>query len=288
MPEYSNAEIPEGINVSQEHPLKEFFHLVVFVSIVLVASITILFTLSDYLVRYIPFEYEASIAEKVQPLLENPESATDEHIAVQTYLTDLSQQLSGHMSLPEQMQIKVHYIESDIVNAYATLDGNIIVYSGLIENLTSENGLAFVLAHELAHLAERHPIKSLGRGIVITISLAALAGISETSLPNWLFNTTGQGALLSYSRGMESDADSIAVNALMREYGHTGGATELFDFFLSKNKPLPPAFLSTHPNPKQRISDIRQLSESLKITDQPPIPLPEFVRKQQKPKSTTQ
>ena len=65
MTEYSNPQIPEGINVSSEHPLKDFFLMLSGISIALVVAVMLLSIFAQQLVRYIPFEIEQSLTENI-------------------------------------------------------------------------------------------------------------------------------------------------------------------------------------------------------------------------------
>ena len=54
-------------------------------------------------------------------------------------------------------------------NAFAVPGGHIVVTRGLFSSIESENGLSMVLAHEMAHHYERHPLRSTGRGLVVSL-----------------------------------------------------------------------------------------------------------------------
>jgi hypothetical protein len=75
MTEYSNPKIPEGINVSSEHPLKDFFLMLSGISIALVVVIMLLSIFAQQLVRFIPFEVEQSLTANLgQGSLELPDT----------------------------------------------------------------------------------------------------------------------------------------------------------------------------------------------------------------------
>jgi Zn-dependent protease with chaperone function len=65
-------------------------------------------------------------------------------------------------------------VQSDAVNAMAVPGGKMVVFSGLLDSLSSTNGLMFVLAHEVGHFKNRDHLRLMGRGIVLSI-LAMLA-----------------------------------------------------------------------------------------------------------------
>ena len=278
MSEYSNPKIREGINVSDEHPLTDFLQLVFVVTSLLAAALLTLILLADFLVKYIPFGWEASLAERVKLVVPEKQLITDRDRQIQIYLEGLVERLRDDAGVPPEWQLRVQYVDDATVNAAASLDGQVIIYRGLLEKMQSENGLAFVMAHELAHLKERHPVRSLGRGVVILLSLTAVAGISETALPNWLFNTGGQAVLMSFSRGMEEDSDRIALQALQKQYGSGAGAQEFFDWVIVQDKFTPPSLLSTHPAPDERIETMLEALGCSRAGQDELVALPTFVQ----------
>ena len=111
------------------------------------------------------------------------------------------------MDLPAEMQITVHYASDDTVNAMATLGGNIVVFQGLIDTVDSENALAMVLAHEIAHVRHRHPIVAMGRGFTVMLALSALSGVGDGMIQQWV-GSMGMLPMLAFSREQEEAADA--------------------------------------------------------------------------------
>ncbi|MDX1514311.1 MAG: M48 family metallopeptidase, partial [Gammaproteobacteria bacterium] len=159
MLEYSNPKLPEHINTSRDHPLKEFAILTGGVLLALLAAIVILVLSADYLTRYIPFRYEQGLARSIEASFDKPHP-------FENVLKPLGTRLAEAMALPPDIEVTVHYVDEDAVNAFATFGGHVVIYRGLVDRLESENALAMVLAHEIAHVKHRHPIRTLGRGAV--------------------------------------------------------------------------------------------------------------------------
>ena len=162
------------------------------------------------------------------------------------------------------MNIKVHYIANDTVNAFATLGGHIVFFRGLLKKLPNENALAMVMAHEIAHIKHRHPISSMGRAIIISIAIAAVAGSTDNSTLGNILGDTSLLTALSFTRDQERDADNTALASLATQYGHTQGSKSLFEIFQSyekENNISTPEFFSSHPVTKDRINNIDRLSE---------------------------
>lgn len=166
------------------------------------------------------------------------------------------------MDLPEDMKIHVSVINSNVVNAFATLDGNVVFFTGLLNLLPNENSLAMVMAHEIAHIKLRHPLRALGRGVVVGLAVATVAGASANSLIDKLIGNTSLLTILSFTRDQESAADKLAVAALVSRYGHAEGSTQLFEI-LSKEQGSSAVkfteFFASHPLSKNRIETINTL-----------------------------
>ncbi|HSR62532.1 MAG TPA: M48 family metallopeptidase [Gammaproteobacteria bacterium] len=252
--DYSNPEIPEGINVSEKHPFKDFLILSAGVFGTLFLAVVILALLAEKLALYIPFEIEQKLV--FEHGIENKS-----HMEVTSYLQHISDRLARHMDVPPEMQFNVHYIDAAVKNAYATLGGHIYIYRGIIDMLPHENALAMVIAHEMGHILHRHPVIAMGRGVVIGLLLSAISGLSSEYFVGKVVNSAGMITLLNFTRSQELQADRTGLAAVAAEYGHLNGADELFQSLMNidgKNRDVPPPFLSTHPLSKDRIEFIHE------------------------------
>ena len=276
-PEYKNPEIPEGINVTQQHPLKEFLILLVGSVVAISSGVLLLTSLAGYLVQYVPFAQEKELLSGLNPSWVKSE-ASDSARQKQQYLQTLADQLAANMALPEDMTITVHYSEDETVNALATLGGNIVVFQGLIDVLPNENALAMLMAHEIAHIRHRHPIVALGRGFAVMLALTSMAGVGDGMMQEWV-GSMSMLTLLSFSRTQEAEADADALQGLLRQYGHIDGANAFFVYAAGKpNMELSPLF-STHPGVEERIARIRQFGNDHVIkTKRELTPLPVFLK----------
>ena len=182
--EYSNPELPEGINTSTSHPLKEFFILTAGVIGAIIILVSLLIVTVDYFADKIPFEWEQTFP--LGPLVE-----ADNNETLPVYIGQLSRKVIDQMALPEGMEITVHYVNEDVVNAFATLGGHIVLYRGLLEKLNSEDELAMVIAHEVAHIKHRHPIQSASHGVVVAVVMSLILGSSGDDSIGNLLGVTG-------------------------------------------------------------------------------------------------
>ncbi|MCH9048305.1 MAG: M48 family metallopeptidase [Proteobacteria bacterium] len=279
--EYSNPKIPEGINTTVENPLKEFFILSVGVLGIIFFAVIILSLAAEKLAIYIPFNIEQDLIPEMWAQAE-PETESETNRQTREYLQSLSDQLADHMQLPEEMEITVHYIEGDTVNAFATIGGHIFIYQGLLDELESENALAMVIAHEVAHIFHRHPIIAMGRGVVIGLLLSAISGASGDLFVGQIVSETGMIALLNFTRDQEREADITALTAVNGLYHHVAGTNDLFRVLMAAHdleSIEPPLFLSTHPLTQDRIDDLTQYAHGQGWTTEATLaPFPQELR----------
>jgi predicted Zn-dependent protease len=253
--DYSNPDIPEGINYSKTHPLKEFVILTAGVFGVLLIAVLLLGLVADHFAQYIPYRVEKNFHILVPAKDDGPP-------VLKAYLEALADRIAATEDLPEGMEITVHYVDSDIVNAYATLGGHVVLYRGLLEKLQHENALAMVMAHEIAHVKYRHVIRSMGSGLAVGIALSMLDTSLGNSVVSSMINQTGQVGMLKFSRTHEQQADDAALDSLQRVYGHVAGAEELFVAIKAVANPgFTPVFLRTHPGIDARIQHIRDIEQ---------------------------
>jgi beta-barrel assembly-enhancing protease len=153
-------------------------------------------------------------------------------------------------------------VRSSQVNAFALPGGPIVIHTGLLREATGPEQLAGVLAHEMAHVVRRHGIQRIAQSVgvvaVIQLMFGDVSGVMAIGV-----ELLRAGAVNSYSREQENQADMEAVD-LMRAANLDPNA--LADFFVrlaSKGTDLPDllAWLGTHPELNDRISAVRRRAE---------------------------
>jgi len=252
---FENPDIEEGINNSKEHPLKEFFQLSVGIILLTIVAILIINFFAGHFAKKIPFPYEQKMVKHIN-LLDVNSSPQQEKLQA------LADRLVPHMDLPDDMKITVHYSDKQVVNAFATLGGHVFFYKGLIESLESENALAMVMAHEIAHVKHRHPVVALGKGLTFATVMSSLVGASGSSAGEMLIGQSVNLGMMKFSRDQEAESDFTAANAIQKEYGNIAGAEELFKVFseLGEGKDIPEV-LSSHPHTKDRWLDLKKTAD---------------------------
>jgi predicted Zn-dependent protease len=239
------------VNVSQTHPLAELFWLLG--GLVLVAGIVFLALglATDLAVSKTPLRVENWLGN--QALKQFPATP---HPALQCHLNNLLTTLPPDSPL-RAYTFQVFLSENNEINAIALPGGNIVVYSGLLRQVESENELAMVLYHELGHFAHRDHLRGLGRGLGLTVASALLFG--RDSAASEVVSKTLLSFQVNYSQHQESAADRFGLEMLTRHYGHAGGSTDFFSRLASTSKGKLPYLLASHPHPENRIEKLNDL-----------------------------
>jgi len=258
---YENRQPDETVNYSTEHPLREFAWLVFgLLGVIAVGAALIGFFAGEIAAR-LPYSVEKDYAQGIaKHWQDKPRDASAE--AARTALRAIAAKLAPAMNLPPGMEIQVHYSPEKVTNAFATLGANVVFYRGLIEKFDSEDAVAMVMAHEIAHAKLRHPAASLGRGIAVGLTLSLISlGVGD-GVAGSAVQTAGVLPLLKYSRNQESAADAEALAALAAVYGHVGGARDTFNAFAKLASPgaAPVTILRTHPLTAERIAAAERLA----------------------------
>ena len=153
-------------------------------------------------------------------------------------------------------------INSNEINAFATLGGKIYVNRGLIENVERENELAGVIAHEIGHIMGRHVSKEISKIALINAVIQAGIMISGKEGGKILSNIFKIGggvgiffARLKFSRDSEREADYLAVQNMHDARFDPSGLITFFKRLkeIEKEKGSPIWWLSTHPPLQERI-----------------------------------
>lgn len=159
---------------------------------------------------------------------------------------------SGKVERKNDFSWRLRIIHDDsTLNAFCTPGGYIYIYTGILKFLDSEDQFAGVLGHEIAHADLRHSTRQMTTMFGVQVLQQAILGNRQV-----LQQITSSLIGLKFSRNHETEADKNSVQYLCpTSYNAAGGA----GFFEKINKlsgsSRPPEFLSTHPNPDNRIED---------------------------------
>jgi len=192
-----------------------------------------------------------------------------------TYITDYVDELVQNVvkgKRPMPFRIKSAVVANPILNAFAIPGGYIYIFTGLIQEVTSESQLVGVIAHELAHVSQRHVASRLEKqGAIGMLTMAGmLAGLligvaggsgSGKAAKALMVGSQGLGtaAMLQYSQDDEREADHVGLNSMVKAGYNPEGMGQTFDI-MRKNKWFDsgrqgmPSYLSTHPGLSERIT----------------------------------
>lgn len=187
-----------------------------------------------------------------------PERGNEE---IYRYINDITNTIlaSGKVDYADEFVWEVRIIDKDdVLNAFATPGGYLYVYTGLIKFLDSEDQLAGVMAHEVAHSARRHSTSQMTKVYGVAALSSAITGNANPSLLEQIAISLIQ---LRFSRNHETDADTHSVIYLCQSGYNAAGAAGFFEKM--EGQPTPPEFLSTHPNPGDRVENIKGKAEEL-------------------------
>ncbi|MFH0736211.1 MAG: M48 family metalloprotease [bacterium] len=158
----------------------------------------------------------------------------------------------------------------DIMNAFALPGGHIYIYTGLLKYLDSEAALAGVIAHEIAHAEKRHSTQRMTKHYGASILIGLVLGNNPSQLAEIVSNLFVGVAFLANSRADEDEADAYSFEYL-RESRYYPGAVKFFfekmqaDNLIQGKSSKIEIFLSTHPDPIDRINTINSKLNSLNI-----------------------
>ncbi|MFT4300874.1 MAG: M48 family metalloprotease [Desulfovibrio sp.] len=167
---------------------------------------------------------------------------------------------------PQPFSFKATTILHNSLNAFAVPGGYVYVFTGLIMNLEKEEELAGVLAHELAHVTQRHVASRLQKAQFITLGslLLAVAGVAAGGAGGGALAVgamgAGQSAMLNYSRMDENEADHIGLQYLIAAGYPPDGMVGGFKVLRQKSWMSGisvPTYLSTHPDLGDRINGLQ-------------------------------
>jgi predicted Zn-dependent protease len=181
--------------------------------------------------------------------------------AVKTFYTN-----NGHASELDNYSWEFSLVKENSVNAFAMPGGKVVIYSGLLPVTQTEEALAVVVGHEIAHVIARHSGERMSQQIALQYggSIAGeLLGNSQITqqLGSAVFGLGAQyGVMMPYARTQEYEADEIGL-ILMAIAGYDPRAAVPFWTRMAQNSGggRMPEFMSTHPSDSKRIARIESI-----------------------------
>lgn len=241
----------EGINSSREHPLKDF-------SILLIALVLILGLVALFAGR-IAGELSVLFGDRVEKFAVEKGFATFYKSETSSTNLRLNKILERLVSPDLKNPIpRISIICEKDANAFALPGRLILVTNELLSKVKTEQGLAFVLAHELGHIANKDHLRGFGRavGLSMVLGFMGFSEVGEAAITNTIVSMSS----LTLTREQEKEADEFAMMAMMKAYGSLHGASEFFDSLMLDKKwtEIVPAIFKSHPATDERVRALKQ------------------------------
>ncbi len=185
-----------------------------------------------------------------------------------SYLENITYRLASRSELKDH-RLSFVIIDSEELNAFAAPGGIIGVNTGLFLNAENEAEFASVMAHEIAHVSQRHFARGIdeaqaGRIPYLATLLASVIVMATSDAQHGTAAiTAAQGMAISnqlrFSRSNEAEADRVGQNTMFNAGLDPDAMGSLFERLLSLNRlgSRPPEFLLSHPLTESRVADAR-------------------------------
>lgn len=242
----------DSVNVSKTHPLAEAGILVSGLVAAFIAVTIVIVYLVEIMVGMISIKTESTWLSRILP--DTIGDRYDGHPRESD-----AQQLLDRLAAewPDtDYQFKLQIMDDANPNAMALPGGLILLTSGLLEQVESENELAFVLGHELGHFHNRDHLRRVGRLTLLSILYSAVNTSGTVG-----FNVS-ELALRGFNREQESDADQFGLQLVYGLYGHVNASWAFFARLEQEEGGILANYLDSHPQAEARIRDIKRIADN--------------------------
>lgn len=184
----------------------------------------------------------------------------------QQYIGQIGRRIVAQTDLSDRPW-SFHVVADGAVNAFNTPGGNVYINTGLIEAADNVAELAGVMAHEIAHGVARHATQQMSTQYGINVAASILLGSEPGLVEQIATQIAAGGAMASFSREDEREADRLGVRYMHRAGYHPDGLASFFEKLLDREQRQPGAlsqFFSTHPLTSERVAAARREAQRLR------------------------
>ncbi|HEX6135553.1 MAG TPA: M48 family metallopeptidase [Longimicrobiales bacterium] len=179
--------------------------------------------------------------------------------AVLQYVNNLGRSIAARGN--RQYNYNFYIVNAKEINAFAIPGGHVYVNRGLVERTRNMSELAGVLAHEIAHVEQRHGVEQMeqmqGANLALTLGYVLL-GRAPSGLEQAAIGVGGNLYFARHSREAENEADAVAVPLLARSGISPQGLPTFFNVLIAERQRSPGTvqqWFSTHPLTEDRIAN---------------------------------
>lgn len=175
------------------------------------------------------------------------------------YLNDVGQRLVRQTEMGN-LPWRFHLVRDKTVNAFNIPGGHVYVHTGLVASATNVSEFAGVLGHEISHGVSRHATEQLSKSYGLNILASLALGENPSAYKQILAQVAGGGALASFSRDAEREADHLGLRTMSSAGYNPQGMVTMFEKLLAQRRGSPGAvqkFFATHPLTENRIKELR-------------------------------
>ncbi|GIZ08006.1 M48 family metallopeptidase [Flavobacterium sp. UMI-01] len=198
----------------------------------------------------IPEEYDNQLGSSAW--LEN-----DYFVTIDSSKTKTLNAFAQELNLKNTKKLKFTVVQSDEINAFAMPDGNIVVFTGIINEMKNYDELVGLLGHEASHVNNRHSMKMLCRSLSGYLFVSLILG-DVNGVMAIIGDNVNNLQSLSFSREFEHQADTDGYQILKTNKVNPKGMSNLFQRLQKNNSINIPEFLSSHPVTENRIASIEK------------------------------
>ena len=196
---------------------------------------------------------------------------------VTEYINEIGHRIAAHANVEGHHEFTFFVVDNPVINAFALPGGFIGVHTGLLEATRNEDELAGVLAHEVAHVTQRHIARRihanqrqsiLSTAIMLGAILAGAAGAGSDAMQGAIAVAQGSAAQsqINFTRQNEYEADRVGISALAAAGFDPQGMGSFFEVMsrgITPHEYRTPEFLRTHPVSSARSSQPVHTTDSV-------------------------
>ena len=201
-------------------------------------------------------DYDVEIGQSYAPEVEKQMGGRIQNLTLQNYVNRIGRNVASFSHRPD-FNYSFTALEDEMINAFALPGGYIFITRGMLEKLENEAQLAAILGHETVHVVARHSTNQMSKQIGISLILAA-ASTQTSGGAMQIADIAAQMVTLRYSREDEAEADLAGLDYMVQAGYDPKAMANTFRMLNAEPGQRPPEFLSTHPDPGNRVEYIEQ------------------------------